>query len=55
MLCHPNRKKIRFEVQLSELWTVDGRLPVGRGLLTIICSNSNKYLATGKVADNHFI
>lgn len=49
MLCHPNRKKIRFEFQLSELWTVDGRL------LTIICSNSNKYLATGKVADNHFI
>jgi hypothetical protein len=45
----PGLKEIRFEVQLSELWSVDSRL------LTIIRSNSNDFLATGNIADNHII
>ncbi len=44
-----------FEVQLSELWTVDRHLPVGRGLSTIIRSNSKKSKAFSKIADNHFV
>ncbi len=49
------RKKISFEVQLSELLTVDRHLPVGRGLSTIIRSNSKKFKAFSKIADNHTV
>lgn len=39
-LCYQSREKIRIEVHLGEMWPVDGHLPVGRGLLTIIRRNS---------------
>ena len=45
-LFHLNPKKIRFEDQLSELWTVDS------GLWTIIRSGKQESWATGVITDN---
>ena len=48
-----NQGKVRFEVHLGELWTVDSRLPAGCGLSTIIRSTSIRLQAPGVIADNH--
>jgi len=44
-----NQRKVRFEVHLGELWSVDSRQ------LTIIRSTSTRLQAPGVIADNPIV